>query len=502
MFISSPSFGNTHAMDYALFFKAAKFFCALERMSIEVDDVMQLAKKLRKSEALSPRLQSVYNAMTSARMQMTSLSNTVTRMINPCTKPTFFEAVMNAGILEGADGFSIGRNIRRGLDFHYQRRFPSISLVLKETPPRYRTSASWYRNYRDNDGLDLHWVQLDFFAATRKLPPHFCLFATWGSKAVIINDNSCMRVDPSLLIQVRNNDAIRIIVVLIRFREEFLHWHFVQEVDFVDSDHDEYALLILNRDNGMGTYHNPLDNNRTASLSFVRHIADAFSACLRQTFFIHPAGTLSGHLFPYFESGGNSGKALALWVSAIESCQRLGSDLETALGEFMKRKHVAGQLIFDIEENKYLFRDSTLEGVLDFVRSRTRVANNDNIVEIFRPRLASRPHPPLVALSPQSPPILPPPLPSPSSPPPTRPLSPQTPPLSPIPPALQPPPPSPSSPPPTRPVSPQSPPLSPILPILPPPPSSPPAPRSRKRKTSTPIRRSERAKQQKTCKCC
>lgn len=73
-------------MDYALFFKAAKFFCALERMSIEVDDVM--VKKLRKSEALSPRLQSVYNAMTSARMQMTSLSNTVTRMINPCTKPT------------------------------------------------------------------------------------------------------------------------------------------------------------------------------------------------------------------------------------------------------------------------------------------------------------------------------------------------------------------------------------------------------------------------------
>ncbi|OXA49354.1 hypothetical protein Fcan01_15385 [Folsomia candida] len=57
------------------------------------------------------------------------------------------------------------------------------------------------------------------------------------------------------------------------------------------------SMLIFNRDNGMGTYHKPLPYNRTASLSLVRFIAYAFSASLRQTVFIHPAGTVSDQIF-------------------------------------------------------------------------------------------------------------------------------------------------------------------------------------------------------------
>lgn len=79
-------------------------------------------------------------------------------------------------------------------------------------------------------------------------PSHPFLFSTWGSLAVDRNDDAKMHVNPALLVQIRKNHAILTVVILVRFRQEFLHWHYRQKVNTVDAISDEYGLIILNRD--------------------------------------------------------------------------------------------------------------------------------------------------------------------------------------------------------------------------------------------------------------
>lgn len=247
--------------------------------------------------------------------------------------------MVNAGILGGGRANSIGLNIIKGLKLRYRKEFTRHKACLQQGLPLYGYRAPW--NFGQDAG-DLHPRQLDFFAGTRKIPPHVTFVPTWAYNVDIKEDRPHFRGDPSFMVQIARTPSIRIIAILLNFPLAYLHIMKQKNVSY-----NEYGLLILDRDSGAGVYHNPSHIQRVCSAAFVRFVADSAAACLKQSFFISDAGKLSGkpHIFPYLRpTFAGTGRALALWIDAFQSRLLLKGDVIDALKTFLR-----------IDMNKVLF---------------------------------------------------------------------------------------------------------------------------------------------------
>ncbi|XP_035716697.1 uncharacterized protein LOC118439479 isoform X2 [Folsomia candida] len=154
-----------------------------------MEEFMILTRSLRKEKPLDRNLQKIYDDLLPV-MSLRSLDNKIARMLHSCHDVDFFRSVVNAGILGGGRANSIGLNIIKGLKLRYRKEFTRHKACLQQGLPLYGYRAPW--NFGQDAG-DLHPRQLDFFAGTRKIPPHVTFVPTWAYNVDIKEDRPHFR---------------------------------------------------------------------------------------------------------------------------------------------------------------------------------------------------------------------------------------------------------------------------------------------------------------------
>ncbi|OXA40817.1 hypothetical protein Fcan01_24458 [Folsomia candida] len=437
MFIPKPANAVAHRINYNLFREVLDFCVILNRHHVSMDHAFALARCLGKQKALTIDLKGIYDALSEDGIQFPGFQNQVTRMLNfiherevshhqlpnylcafvfdcfACVMTDlistdthllfvrFLIQFLDACTLMGARRLDFGLDLAAGLARRYRIDFEDHGEISEERIPIYSPQASWNRS-EDQDGQDLFFGQVDFYAGNLTLPPKIAIILNWAFRVQRdTNGNFFFLPQPALIFQLLGT-PVQHIFILLRLPPFYLQ--FLGEENVTSS---EFEILILNRDSGLGTFHNPLAFTRPAWNAFLQFVAECFSACLNQTFYIHHAGEISPHIFPSVQDGNMSGRVVVLWLNALQASQRHpgAGDLSFDLHRQFLSIHKAGALIFDVELRRLFFITSTLYGVVDYLHEALRTANGQNLITLF-----SAPTPP-----PHVPP--PPPTPPPASPP-------------------------------------------------------------------------------------